>query len=84
MKYIVISKDEWDALFAGKTQTLLRMPYERPDEYKAGDKLLVRGVYQKETASVTVKRVAGFDEGSGFRLEVSDFQRHPFVAYGGL
>ena len=83
MKYIVISKEEWDALFAGKTQTLLRMPYERPDEYKAGDKLLVRGVYQQETATVTIKRVVAFDEGSGFRLEVCDLRRFPDCCFRG-
>ena len=84
MRCIVVSRDEWNVLFAGHPLTLCRVPYERVDEYKVGDKLLVRGVYQQETASVTVKRVVAFDEGSGFRLEVSDFCRHPFVAYGGL
>lgn len=83
MRFITISREEWNALFAGKTLTLFRVPFDRVDEYKPGDKLFVRAVYQQETATVTIKRVVAFDEGSGFRLEVSDFQRHPFVAYGG-
>ena len=58
MKYIVISKEEWDALFAGKTLTLFRVPFDRVDEYKPGDKLFVRAVYQQETATVTIKREA--------------------------
>ena len=77
MRFITISREEWNALFAGKTLTLFRVPFDRVDEYKPGDKLFVRAVYQQETATVTIKRVVAFDEGSGFRLDVCDLRRFP-------
>ena len=83
MRYIVISREEWNTLFAGKPLTLFRVPYDRVDEYKPGDTIYVRGLYQQETASVIVKRVVAFREGSGFILEVSDFCRFPDCCFRG-
>lgn len=83
MRFITISREEWNALFAGKTLTLFRVPFDRVDEYKPGDKLFVHALYQQETATVTIKRVVAFDEGNGFRLDVCDLRRFPYRAYGG-
>jgi len=81
VRNIGISTEEWSALSSGRTVTLARVPYERRNEYKAGDKLFVHAVYQHETATVTIKRVVAFDEGSGFRLEVCDLRMSPYRAY---
>ncbi len=83
VRNIGISTEEWSALSSGRTVTLARVPYERRNEYKPGDKLFVHAVYQQETATVTIKRVVAFDEGRGFRLEVCDLRRSPYRAYGG-
>lgn len=58
MRFITISREEWNALFAGKTQTLLRMPYERPDEYKAGDKLLGYAAVVQHMDALAMKRIS--------------------------
>ena len=83
MKNVGITPCEWDALSAGLTVTLKRVPGDRKGEFKAGDKLAVHQLYQKQTAEVTVRRAGYYGEAQGFTLEVSGFRMLPVLAYGG-
>ena len=83
MKNVGITPYEWDALSAGLTVTLKRVPGDSKGEFKAGDRLIVHELFKSPSAEVTVDRVVSFSEGNGFSLEVSGFRRIPVLAYGG-
>jgi len=83
MVNIGITPEEWNALSAGRTATLDRVPGDSKDAFKAGDRLAVHKLFQRPTAEVTVERVVSHDEGRGFKLEVSGFRMLAVVAYGG-
>ena len=83
MRNVGITPCEWDALSAGLTVTLKRVPGDRKGEFKAGDKLAVHQLYQKSSAEVTVGRVVSYDEANGFLLEVSGFRMITAKAYSG-
>ena len=80
---IGIMPDEWNALSAGSTLTLDRVPGERKGMFKAGDRLAVHKLYEKQTAEVTVRRAGWHGEAQGFTLEVSGSRMLPDLAYGG-
>lgn len=84
VRNIGISTEEWSALSSGRTVTLARVPYERRNEYKAGDRLIVHEFFKSPSAEVTVDRVVSFSDGNGFCLEVSGFRSLPVFAYGGF
>ena len=83
MKNVGITPDKWNALAAGRTVTLDRVPGERKGEFKVGDRLAVHKLYEKQTAEVTVRRAGYYGEAQGFTLEVSGFRMLPGLAYGG-
>lgn len=83
MKNVGITPDEWNALAAGRTVALDRVPVECKGEFKVGDRLAVHKLYQKQTAEVTVRRAGYYGEAQGFTLEVSGFRVLPVLAYGG-
>ena len=83
MKNIGISKDEWNALSAGRTVTIDRVEGDRKDEFKPGDKLAVHAIYQDKTAEVTIGRVVSYKPENVFTLEVSGFRMITAQAYSG-